>query len=124
MSKILIIDDDAQNRDLASRILKRNGYDVVHVESGEAGILMAEAEMPDLIFMDLAMPDIDGFEAAQRIKDAPGTRAIPIIALTAFVVREETRNRALESGFDDFESKPVNSRRLLAKIAALLSQSR
>jgi CheY-like chemotaxis protein len=85
MSKILITDDDAQNRDLAMRIPKRNGYDVVHVDGAETGILMAEAEKPDLILMDLAMPDMDGFEATQRLKDGPTTAAIPIIAVTAFI---------------------------------------
>ena len=123
MPKILIIDDDSQNRDLASRILKRQGYDVIHVADGETGVLMAEADAPDLILMDLAMPDMDGFEAARRIKSGPRTGDIPIIALTAYAAREVTQERAKEAGWDDFDTKPIDSRRLLAKIEALLDEA-
>ena len=123
MPKILIIDDDSQNRDLASRILKRQGYDVIHVADGETGVLMAEADAPDLILTDLAMPDMDGFEAARRIRSGPRTGDIPIIALTAYAAREVTQERAKEAGCDDFDTKPIDSRRLLAKIEALLDEA-
>lgn len=120
MPKILIIDDDSRNRELAMRILKRQGYDVLHVADGETGVMMAEADAPDLILMDLAMPDMDGFETARRIKDGPRTSDIPIIALTAYAAREATQERAKEAGCDDFDTNPIDSGRLLAKIEALL----
>jgi CheY-like chemotaxis protein len=123
VSKILVIEDDALNRDLASRILTRRGHEVVLAENGETGILMAASEDPDIILLDLAMPDMDGFETARRIKAASPTGDIPIIALTAFAAREVTKDRALEAGCDDFDTKPIDSQRLLAKIDALLAAS-
>ena len=123
MLKILIIDDDSQNRDLAMRILKRQGYDVLHVADGETGVMMAEADAPDLILMDLAMPDMDGFETARRIKSGRQTGDIPIIAVTAYAAREATQERAKDAGCDDFDTKPIDSGRLLAKIKTLLDDT-
>jgi CheY-like chemotaxis protein len=80
---------------------------------------MATAERPDLILMDLSLPVIDGWEATRRLKAAPETRHIPVIALTAHAMTGD-RERALEAGCDDFDTKPVDVGRLLGKIQALL----
>ncbi len=119
MSKILLVEDNELNRDMLSRRLVRRGYDVVLAVDGEHGLAMAASEAPDLILMDMSLPILDGWEAARRLKAAPGTRHIPIIALTAHAMSSD-RDRALESGCDDYDTKPVELPRLLEKIDALL----
>ena len=120
MTKILMIEDDPFNRDMQSRRLERKGYKVVMAETAERGIEMARDEAPDLILMDIGLPDISGYEATRRIKAEPDTRAIPVIALTANAM-ESDRARALAAGCDDYDSKPVDFPRLISKIEALLA---
>ena len=120
MTKILMIEDDPFNRDMQSRRLERKGYKVVMAETAERGIEMARAEAPDLILMDIGLPDISGYEATRRIKAEPGTSAIPVIALTANAM-ETDREKALAAGCDDYDSKPVDFPRLVSKIEALLA---
>lgn len=119
MTKILMIEDDPFNRDMQSRRLERKGYKVVMAETAERGIEMARAEAPDLILMDIGLPDISGYEATRRIKADPGTRSIPVIALTANAM-ESDRERALAAGCDDYDSKPLDLPRLVSKIEAQL----
>jgi phosphoserine phosphatase RsbU/P len=119
MAKILLVEDNAANGDMLSRRLRRSGYEVVSAADGEAAVTMAAAECPDLILMDLNLPVLDGWAATRRIKGAPETRTIPVIALTAHAMRED-RERAVHAGCDDYESKPVNLSRLLGKIATHL----
>ena len=78
MPKILMIEDNEQNRDALSRRLQRHGYDVITAIDGRQGITIAQAELPDLILMDLNLPDVDGWEATRILKEAPETQAIPI----------------------------------------------
>ena len=120
MTRILMIEDDPFNRDMQSRRLERKGYKVVMAETAERGIEMARDEAPDLILMDIGLPDISGYEATRRIKAEPGTRSIPVIALTANAM-ESDRDRALAAGCDDYDSKPVDFPRLISKIEALLA---
>jgi len=119
MAKILLIEDNEMNRDMLSRRLVRRGYEVVVAVDGEQGVAMADAEKPALILMDMSLPVLDGWEATQRLKTSPTTRAIPIIALTAHAMAGD-REKALAAGADDFDTKPVELDRLLAKIQALL----
>src|SRR5262245_16718360 len=105
MAKILLIEDNEMNRDMLSRRLQRRGFDVVVAVDGEQGIAMAESESPALILMDMSLPGVDGWEATRRIKAAPVSRAIPIIALTAHAMAGD-REKAIEAGCDDFGTKP------------------
>ncbi len=121
MPRILLIEDNEMNRDMLSRRLVRNGYDVVMAEDGQQGVDLAGTAAPDLILMDLSLPIIDGWEATRRIKAADATKAIPVIALTAHAM-VGSQEKALEAGCDDFDTKPVDLPRLLGKIEALLQR--
>ncbi len=123
MAKILYIEDTENNRILVSRFLQRRGYEVYTAEAAEEGLLLADAAMPDLILMDMGLPGIDGWEATRRLKAHPKLRRIPVLALTAHVM-EGDREKALEAGCDDYDTKPFQFPRLLAKIEALLALSR
>lgn len=115
MPKILLVEDNEMNRDMLSRRLSRNGFEVVVAVDGAQAVTMATAEKPDLILMDMSLPVMDGLEATRHVKAAASTRSIPVIALTANALVED-RERALAAGCDDFDTKPVELPRLLEKI--------
>ena len=123
MSKILYIEDDEMNRDMLSRRLERRGYQVILAISGEEGVAIAQSEAPDLILMDLSLPVMNGWEATRRLREDHQTQLIPIIALTAHAM-EGDMQKAIESGCDDYDSKPIDLPRLLVKIEALLRKGR
>lgn len=120
MAKILLVEDNEMNRDMLSRRLMRKGYEVVMAIDGEQGVTMAKLEKPDLILMDMSLPVIDGWEATRQVKAAGETKAIPVIALTAHAMTGD-REKALEAGCDDYDTKPIELPRLLSKIESLLS---
>jgi CheY-like chemotaxis protein len=120
MPRILLVEDNEMNRDMLSRRLVRNGYEVVIAVDGQQGADMALSERPDLILMDMSLPVIDGWEATRRIKSNDATRRIPVIALTAHAMAGD-REKAMEVGCEDYDTKPVEISRLLGKIAALLA---
>ena len=122
MAKILLVEDNEMNRDMLSRRLERRGYEVVIAVDGAEGVDKAGTEAPALILMDMSLPVVDGWDATRRIKAAPATRAIPVIALTAHAMSGD-REKAVEAGCDDFDTKPVDLARLLGKIEALLARS-
>ena len=119
MPKILLVEDNEMNRDMLSRRLERRGYRVVTAETGEQGLSMARVEAPDLILMDITLPEMDGWEVARLLKAEEGTRHIPIIALTARVLVSD-QAKAFEVGCDDYDTKPVDFGRLSEKIGNLL----
>lgn len=121
MPKILLVEDNELNRDMLSRRLERRAYQVVIAVDGEQGVAMARSETPDLILMDMSLPVLSGWEAARRLKAAPETQAIPIIALTAHAMVGD-REKAIEAGCDDYDTKPVEFQRLLEKIEAILGK--
>ncbi|MBI2466908.1 MAG: response regulator [Candidatus Rokubacteria bacterium] len=121
MAKILLVEDNEMNRDMLSRRLQRKGYEVVVAVDGQQGVALAQAEAPALVLMDMSLPVLDGWEAARQLKASPATRSIPIIALTAHAMAGD-REKALEAGCDDFDTKPVELPRLLEKIEALLAR--
>lgn len=121
MTKILLVEDNEMNRDMLARRLRRRDYEVIIAVDGKEGIEMATTEMPDIILMDLSLPLIDGWEATSQIKADETTQHIPVIALTAHAMMGD-RERALEAGCDDFDTKPVEFKRLLSKIEKLLTQ--
>ena len=120
MAKILVVEDNEMNRDMLSRRLMRKGYEVIIALDGEEGVTKAQAEAPDLILMDMSLPVLDGWEATRRLKAAPETHAIPIIALTAHAMAGD-REQALAAGCDDYDSKPIEFQQLLGKIETLLA---
>jgi CheY-like chemotaxis protein len=119
LCKILLVEDNELNRDMLSRRLKRQGYEVVVAADGQQGLLMAEAEKPALILMDMSLPELDGWEATRRLKAGKSTQHIPVIALTAHAMVDD-REKAFAAGCDDYDTKPVEFQRLLAKINTLL----
>lgn len=123
MTTILLVEDNEMNRDMLSRRLTRNGFQVIMAEDGQAGVDLATRERPDLILMDLSLPVMDGWEATRRLKHSADTKAIPIIALTAHAMSGD-EDEAFRAGCDDFDTKPVEFSRLLGKIQAALSKSR
>ncbi len=115
MSRILVVEDNEMNRDMLSRRLTRQGYGVIVACDGEEGLAMARTELPDLIIMDLSLPRVDGWEVTRRLKAEETTRDIPIIALTAHAMSTD-RDKALAAGCNDFDTKPVDFERLIAKV--------
>ena len=123
MATILLVEDNEMNRDMLARRLQRRGHEVLVAVDGGQGVELAGRERPDLILLDMSLPVVDGWEAARRLKAAPETRAIPIIALTAHAMAGD-RDRALAAGCDDHDTKPVELPRLLGKIDAFLPTAR
>jgi two-component system cell cycle response regulator DivK len=121
VAKILLVEDNEMNRDMLSRRLVRRGFEVIIAVDGAQGVTIAQTEIPDLILMDMSLPVMDGWEATQRLKSAPETRAIPIIALTAHAMAGD-RDKALAVGCDDYDTKPIEFTRLFGKIQTLLGQ--
>ena len=122
MARILIVEDNDMNWDMLSRRLERRGYEVTRALDGRQGVTAAQTRQPDLILMDMGLPVMDGWEASRVLKSAPETRGIPIIGLTAHAMAED-RQKVIEAGCDDYETKPLDLARLLVKIEALLGKS-
>ncbi|RDV04960.1 response regulator [Undibacter mobilis] len=116
--KVLLVEDNEMNRDMLSRRLARNGYEVIMAVDGEQAVTMASSVSPDIILMDMSLPVIDGWEATRRVKADPATKAIPVIALTAHAMAEDEK-KARDAGCDDFDTKPVDIQRLIGKMKAL-----
>jgi two-component system response regulator len=119
---ILLVEDNELNRDMLSRRLAKKGFEVAMAVDGEDGVKMALALRPDVILMDMSLPQMDGWTASRRLKDHPATREIPIIALTAHAMGED-RQRALDAGCDDYDTKPIEFARLLEKLGNLLAEA-
>ncbi len=122
VAKILLVEDNEMNSDMLSRRLTRKGFDVVVAVDGIEGLSLAASDQPDLILMDMSLPGMDGWEATRQVKAAPETNHIPIIALTAHAMSDD-REKALEAGCDDYDTKPVELERLLRKIGRLLKSN-
>lgn len=119
MRHILLVEDNEMNRSMMTRRLHRLGFEVSTALNGREALVKAAAGRPDLILMDLSLPVMDGWTAAQTLKSDPRTFQIPIIALTAHAMAGD-RERALAAGCDEYETKPVNLPQLLQKMDALL----
>ncbi len=120
MSKrILVVEDNPDNRILITDVLTSLNYEVIVAVDGEEGVRKANDEVPDLILMDLSLPQMDGWTATGHIKANPDLKHIPIVALTAHAMVGD-RERALEAGCDDYVSKPIDLRELASKLAQYL----
>jgi CheY-like chemotaxis protein len=116
--KILLVEDNPMNRDMLSRRLARRGFDVIVAVDGREALKRVADEKPDVVLMDLSLPVLSGWEATRRLKAAPETAGIPVIALTAHALSGDYQ-RAIEAGCDEYETKPVNLDRLIGKIDGL-----
>jgi len=122
MTKILYVEDNDDNVYVVKGRLTRAGFTVLVAVDGEQGLAVATADKPDLILMDLSLPVLDGWEATRRLKAAPETKGIPVIALSAHAMTGD-REKAVDAGCDDYDTKPVDFPRLLGKIRALLAKA-
>jgi two-component system cell cycle response regulator DivK len=123
MTKVLLVEDNEMNRDMLSRRLIRRGFQVVFAMDGQHGIDLAHSERPDIILMDMSLPVIDGWEATRRLKADDGIRSVPVIGLTAHAMSGD-REKAIEAGCDDYDTKPVELDRLIGKIERLLGTAK
>ena len=122
MSTILIVEDNEKNMKLARDLLQAKGYQTIEAVNGEEGVRLGLAHVPDLVLMDIQLPDIDGIEAFSRLRADPRTAAVPVIAFTASVTAGD-RSRITQAGFDGFLGKPINLKEFLATIARMLGRN-
>ena len=121
MRRVLLVEDNEMNRDMLSRRLQRRGYEVIIALDGQQGVQMAQSRSPDVVLMDMSLPVMDGWEATRTLKSSPETRNIPVIALTAHAMSTD-REKAMEAGCDDYDTKPIELTRLIAKIESLIAR--
>ncbi len=123
MAKILYIEDTENNRILVTRMFSRRGHQVLTATDAEAGISLARAERPDLILMDMGLPGLNGWDATRKLKADAELRSIPVIALTAHAMAGD-REKSLEAGCDEYDTKPYDFPRLIGKVDGLLNRPR
>ncbi len=119
MHTILIVEDNEKNMKLARDILQAKGYTTLEAENGEDGVRLALAHKPDLVLMDIQLPDINGIEAFTRIRANPDTATVPVVAFTASVTAGD-RNRINDAGFSGFISKPISLKPFVETIQRIL----
>lgn len=122
MSIILLVEDNELNRDMLRRRLERKGYEVLTANDGEEGIDKAVAFRPDLILMDIGLPEMNGWDVTRSLKAMDATQSIPIIALTAHATSED-RKKSWDAGCDDFDTKPIRIQSLLEKIGRFIEKN-
>jgi Response regulators consisting of a CheY-like receiver domain and a winged-helix DNA-binding domain len=121
MATILIVEDTAANRVLATKLLRGAGHDVMTAETGADGVTMARERRPDLVLMDLGLPDMDGWQALKEVRKFDGDAArLRVVAFTAHAMVGD-QERALEAGFDGYLSKPIDVATFAATVAELVS---
>jgi two-component system, cell cycle response regulator DivK len=120
-NRILVVEDNERNLKLVRDVLQYAGYDVIAASSGEQGVALAKERVPDLVLMDLQLPTMDGAEALRILRDDPLTREIPVVAVTAFAMKDD-RERALDAGFDSYIEKPISVRALPEQVRGFLDR--
>ena len=119
MKRILVVEDNETNLYLVSFILQKNGYEVIEARDGSSGVSLAIQESPDLIIMDIQLPDIDGLTATRRIRASEADGRIPIVALTSYAMAGDEA-KTLEAGCTGYIEKPIDPDRFVEQIAAYL----
>ena len=120
--RILVVEDQEDNRQIIRDMLTFTDYEIVEAESGEAALALVATKRPDLILMDIQLPGIDGYEVTRRIKADPALRSIPIIAVTSYALSGEEQ-KARAAGCNEYVPKPYSPRQLLAKIRQYLPKA-
>lgn len=123
MGRVLVIEDNPTNLKLVRDVLQFAGYEVLEATTGEEGVALAAQCEPDLVLMDLQLPGIDGWEALRRLRESPPTRSVPVVAVTAFAMRED-RDHALSHGFDGYLEKPISVRALPEQVRGFMRTER
>ena len=123
MTKILIVEDNAKNMKLVRDVLQHHGYATLEAETGEAGLQLALTRRPDLVLMDIQLPDIDGATVLACIREDRSLDAMPVLAVSASVMPDEQR-RIVHSGFDGFIAKPISIKPFLAAVQRALAEGR
>ena len=123
MAKVLLVEDNEMHRDMLARRLVRRGFEVVSAVNGKQGVDLARSEKPDIILMDMSLPVMDGWEATRCVKADAATRSVPVIGLTAHAMSGD-REKAIEAGCDDYDTKPVELDRLIGKMERLLGAAK
>ena len=118
--RILVVEDNERNLKLIRDVLQFAGYEIVEAKSGEQGVALAQDCEPDLVLMDLQLPQMDGTEALRLLRESPRTRDVPVVAVTAFAMRED-RERAFGAGFDGYLQKPISIRALPEQVRGFLA---
>ena len=119
--RILVIEDTEDNRQIIRDLLSSVGYELIEATDGVSGVALAQKERPDLILMDIQLPEIDGYEATRRIRAIPELAKVPIIAVTSYALSgDEAKTR--EAGCDGYVAKPFSPRQLLAKVREFLPE--
>lgn len=121
--RILYIEDNHENRLLVRRILEAEGYSIIEATDGPTGLKAAAQMQPDLILLDINLPEIDGYDLARRFRNTPGLQQVPILAITANVMKGD-RERTLNSGCDGYIQKPIDVDRLPQLVRTALQKSR
>lgn len=121
MHKILVVEDNSQNRILLRQVLTHQGYEVIEASEGAAGLKMAREYIPDIMLLDIQMPVMDGFAVIKELRDTPELQNLKVIAVTSFAMKGD-REAALEAGFDDYVTKPIDTRKLPEIIKRVLSE--
>ncbi len=122
-TRILIMEDDEDTQGMVRFLLEYKGYDVLVAKDGRHGLEIAQSEKPDLILLDLAMPEMDGLSVAHKLKGDPATKEIPVIAVTAYTMSSDKR-MALAAGCDGFIGKPMNVPEFIAEVEKFLGKSK
>ena len=123
MTTILIVEDNEKNMKLVRDILRHNGHETVEAVNGLDGVRLALAEPPDLVLMDILLPDIDGIEALRRIREARALDRVPVVAVSASVMPDD-HQKILRSGFDAFVTKPINVKSFIETVQRFLAEGR
>jgi two-component system, cell cycle response regulator DivK len=113
--RILLVEDNDRNRELVRDILEFHGFELIEASNALDALAIAAEQHPDLILLDIQLPDLDGESVLRRLRSQPGTAAIPVVALTAFAMRDD-RQRFLDAGFNGYLEKPVDVRTLAAQV--------
>ena len=122
-TRVLVVEDNERNLKLVRDVLQYAGYEIIEASTGEEGVELAQSLSPDVILMDLQLPDIDGMEALRRIRKSPVTADVPVVAVTAFAMQDD-RARVFDAGFDGYLEKPLSVRELPAQVQQFLTARR